>query len=197
MEPLSALPVLMKVSMRSNMSVILERSSARLASVSFCLMASMSLRLAASSFGGGGGFCFFGSRCFFPIVYICIVMSCFFDAVFTRLTPEWKAKVGGRAAELPRFFADSNRETPEVLCNGVALTAKQRVENAAHVGEMRGHNVCTGYLTSFFEPYFYLCCALFDVDIRFNYCGAVASFSGAVGTGRPVWTFGANAGHIS
>lgn len=129
-------------------------------------------------------------------------MSCFFDAVFTRLTPEWKAKVGGRSAALPRFFANNNRETPEISCNGVALTAKQRAENATHVKEMGGHNVCAGYLTSFYEPYFYLCCALFDVDVRFNYCGAVASFSRAgggapaLGAGRRVWTLSANAGHI-
>ena len=127
-------------------------------------------------------------------------MSCFFDAIYHRLSPEWRQKVagGGGSRGLPRFFADHNRATPEVLCNGMALSQQQQKENVTHVKELRGHNVSSGYLTCFYEPYFFLCCALFDVDIRFNYRGSMAVFSRAGdATGRKVWTFSANSGHIS
>jgi hypothetical protein len=124
-------------------------------------------------------------------------MSCFFDAIFCRLNPEWRKKVGGRAACLPRFFSQNNRETPDVLCNNIALSVQQRRENKTHIAEMANHNVNSGYLTSFYEPYFYLCCELFDVSIQFKYQGNLASFKKKGCSSGKVWSFNASSSHIS
>ena len=124
-------------------------------------------------------------------------MSCFFDAIFGRLTPEWKKRVGGTPARLPAFFAENNLDTPNVLCNGVTLSPKQRQENKAHILEMKNHNINSGYLTSFYEPYFYLCSELFDVDINFNYRGNKACFKKNDGVSRKYWSFTASSSHIS
>lgn len=123
-------------------------------------------------------------------------MSCFFDAIFTRLTPEWKKKVGS-PSRLPAFFADNNVDTRNVLCNGLQLSTKQLQENNAHISEMRNHNVRSGYLTSFYEPYFYLCTVLFDTDITFNYRGHVARFKKRHGASTHSWSFTATSSHIS
>jgi hypothetical protein len=123
-------------------------------------------------------------------------MSCFFDAIFVRLTPEWKEKVGS-SSRLPAFFADNNVDTHNILCNGLRLSAKQIQENKAHISQMRNHNVRSGYPTSFYEPYFYLCSVLFDADIAFDYRGHKACFKKCHGASRHSWSFTATSSHIS
>jgi len=124
-------------------------------------------------------------------------MSCFFDAIFVRLTPEWRKKVGGRSATLPRFFSENNKTTPNVTCNSISLTAKQLNENKTHITEMANHNVNSGYLTSFYEPYFYLCCELFDINVQFKYRGNTAFFQKKGVANGKTWSFNASSSHIS
>ena len=122
-------------------------------------------------------------------------MSCFFDSIFSRLTTDQKKAVGKNSASLPRYFASSNRETPLVRCNGLTLSKQQLKENVSHVKTMANHNVSSGYLTSFYEPYFYLSCELFRVNIVFKYRGHVARFTKVGNTLN--WSFSASASHIA
>jgi hypothetical protein len=122
-------------------------------------------------------------------------MSCFFDSIFRRLTTEQKKAVGKSSASLPRYFAGRNRETPLVRCNGIGLNKQQLKENVSHVKALAGHDVRTGYLTSFYEPYFYLCCELFRVNIVFKYRGHIARFTREGNTLN--WSFAASSSHIN
>ena len=121
-------------------------------------------------------------------------MSCFFDSIFSRLTTDQKKAVGKNSASLPRYFASCNRETPLVRCNGIGLSKQQLKENVSHVKALAGHNVQTGYLTSFYEPYFYLCCELFRANIVFKYRGHIAKFTREGNSS--IWSFSASSSHI-
>ena len=122
-------------------------------------------------------------------------MSCFFDAIFRRLTSDQRKTTGNSSAALPRYFASVNKQTPLVLCNGEKLSIQQLKENIEHIKSMANHDVRSGYLTSFFEPYFYLCCEVFRVNIVFKYRGHIARFTKVGNTLN--WSFNASSSHIS
>jgi hypothetical protein len=126
-------------------------------------------------------------------------MTCVWDSILHALCSHGLLSVMSVTArpspiQLVNWLKGSNRKTPGVQWNGDSLTAKQHDENFEHVQSFQGGTIAGGYDCAACEPFLFLVCELFRVNIDHNYCGHVMQYriTGQV----PLLRFRSNGGHM-
>ena len=94
-----------------------------------------------------------------------------------------------------KILKSNLRKTKDIIWNGETLTNKQLEENYEHIKDFNVDSIYGGYLCSTCEPFLFLVCELFKMNINHNYCGQLMSYK----VTNPIRTlnFKSNSGHFS
>ena len=86
------------------------------------------------------------------------------------------------------------KKTKDIKWNGETLTDKQLEENFEHIRDFNVNSIGGGYLCSTCDPFLFLVCQLFQVDINHNYRGYMMRYR----ITNPIKTlnFESNSGHF-
>jgi len=127
-------------------------------------------------------------------------MTCVWDSILhalcsNRLHSVISATARPSPVQLVSWLKNNNRKTPGVQWNGGSLTAKQQDENFEHVKSFREGTIGGGYDCAACEPFLFLVCELFKVNIDHHYCGHTMQYRT---TGQvPLLKFRSNRGHMT
>ena len=126
-------------------------------------------------------------------------MTCFWDGILHHLKDEDFQRVfqinKPTNKNFVKILKSNLRKTKNIIWNGETLTDKQLEENYEHIKDFNVDSIHGGYLCSTSEPFLFLVCELFKMDINHNYCGHMMSYR----TTNPNRTlnFKSNSGHFS
>jgi len=124
-------------------------------------------------------------------------MTCFWDAITSRLTAEERQLAGVTSAtSLAAYLKGVNTRTPEITWNDESLTPQQMGENMERVRSLDVGGIGGGYDCSTCDPFLFLVAYVFDVDIDHNYMGHVMRYRNTRSAKRTLH-FSSNSGHFS
>ena len=103
-------------------------------------------------------------------------MSCFWDAILNKIKTQDFQKIFNHSGKPnPETFAKmlikDNVKTENVLWNSQIMKEKQLQENYEHIQEYDVSNVNQGYDCSTCDPFLFLICELFNINIQHIYLG--------------------------
>lgn len=104
-------------------------------------------------------------------------MSCFWDAITANLTKHQLVQKRIRPTELIIYLKERNQTTPCVLWQGEQLTDREMLENFEHVKNYNPALINQGYLCAARDPFLYLVCQLFKVNIEHDYISTLFYFT--------------------
>ena len=126
-------------------------------------------------------------------------MTCFWDGILHNLTNEdfqrtFKINKPNNK-NFVNLLKQNLKKTKDLTWNGEALTDNQLNENYEHIRDFNVNSIHNGYLCSTCDPFLFIVCELFNVDINHNYCGHMMKYR----TKNPIKTlnFKSNRGHFS
>lgn len=114
-------------------------------------------------------------------------MSCFWTGISESLARNQLVQIRMSPQDLVTLLKTRNEATPNVLCQGERLSVQQMDENVRHVAEYDSATIGNGYLCSGWDPFLFLVCHVFKVNIDHNYNGTLFRFNQAC-TCRPYLT---------
>ena len=126
-------------------------------------------------------------------------MTCFWDGILHHLKDEDFQRVfqinKPSNKNFVKLLKNNLRKTKDIIWNGEKLTENQIQENYEHIRDFNSDSIHQGYLCSTCDPFLFLVCELFRVDINHNYCGHMMKYS----VTNPIKTlnFTSNTGHFS
>lgn len=126
-------------------------------------------------------------------------MTCFWDGILHHLKDEDFQRVfqinKPSNKNFVKILKTNLRKTKDIIWNGETLTNKQLEENYEHIKDFNVDSIHGGYLCSTCEPFLFLVCELFKMNINHNYCGHMMSYK----VTSPIRTlnFKSNSGHFS
>lgn len=126
-------------------------------------------------------------------------MTCFWDGILHHLRDEDFQRVfqinKPSNKNFVKILKTNLRKTKDIIWNGETLTNKQLEENYEHIKDFNVDSIHGGYLCSTCEPFLFLVCELFKMNINHNYCGHMMSYK----VTSPIRTlnFKSNSGHFS
>ena len=124
-------------------------------------------------------------------------MTCFWDGILSQLTNEDFAPYSmnkPKHKEFVEFLQKHNTITNKVSWNNESLTKKQLEENFTHVKDFQVDSIHKGYYCSTFEPFLFLVCQLFHVNINHCYCGNNMTYR--IHNDKRLLKFNSNKGHF-
>ena len=126
-------------------------------------------------------------------------MTCFWDGILHHLKEEDFQRVfqikKPNNKNFVKLLKDNLKKTKDIKWNGETLTDKQLEENFEHIRDFNVNSIGGGYLCSTCDPFLFLVCQLFQVDINHNYRGYMMRYR----ITNPIKTlnFRSNSGHFS
>ena len=102
-------------------------------------------------------------------------MSCFWDGIIQELHRKTHHRFSS-PIQLIQYFKSNNVKTPSVTCRQTFLRDSQLQENYNHVMTYDQNSFRNGYFCSAFEPFLFLACKLFSVNIVHNFNNNLFSF---------------------
>ena len=126
-------------------------------------------------------------------------MTCFWDGILHHLKDEDFQRIFQINKPNNKNFVEllktNLRKTKDIIWNGYTLTDKQLEENYEHVKDFNINSIRSGYLCSICDPFLFLVCELFRVDINHKYCGYNMTYR--VKNPTKTLNFKSNSGHFS
>ena len=126
-------------------------------------------------------------------------MTCFWDGILHHLKDEDFQRVfqinKPTNKNFVKILKSNLRKTKNIIWNGETLTDKQLEENYEHIKDFNADSIHGGYLCSTCEPFLFLVCELFKMNINHNYCGHMMSYK--VNNSIRTLNFKSNSGHFS
>ena len=109
-------------------------------------------------------------------------MSCFWDSILNKVRIEDFQKIFNHSGKPnPETFAKmlikENVKTENVLWNSQIMKEKQLQENYEHIQEYDVSNVNQGYDCSTCDPFLFLICELFTINIQHIYLGNTIEYT--------------------
>tara|TARA_B100000073_G_scaffold84470_1_gene65211 strand:- start:1476 stop:1859 length:384 start_codon:yes stop_codon:yes gene_type:complete len=124
-------------------------------------------------------------------------MTCFWDAILQKLTRNDFNNFGLSHMDnsnFVRFLKNHAEKTPDVTWNDERLSDKQLQENYKHIIDFNPNSIRNGYDCSVCDPFLFLVCFLFNVDIDHNYNGHIMRYR--VKNSNRCLRFSSNTGHF-
>ena len=134
-------------------------------------------------------------------------MTCFWDAILQRLTQKdfnnFEKRNGvciskhSSNSNFVRLLKNFAEKTPDILWNGDKLREKELEENYTHIIEFNPNTINNGYDCSISDPFLFLVCHLFRVNIDHNYNGNLMKYRLENNNENPrLLRFSSNTGHF-
>tara|TARA_X000001036_G_scaffold437639_1_gene483414 strand:- start:2675 stop:3052 length:378 start_codon:yes stop_codon:yes gene_type:complete len=125
-------------------------------------------------------------------------MTCFWDGILSQLTikdfdPYLKKKPNNN--NFVEFLQKHNMKTDKVVWNNQRLTTKQLEENFTHIKEFHVDSIHNGYFCSTFEPFLFLVCQLFQLNIDHCFCHNTMEYR--IDNNKRLLNFKSNKSHFS
>jgi hypothetical protein len=106
-------------------------------------------------------------------------MTCFWDGILKQMTPQDFLPyhiTKPNHHDFVLFLQKHNVKTNLIEWNNTRLTDQQMNENFTHIKDFQVKSIHKGYFCSTFEPFLFLICQLFKVNIDHCYCGNVMKY---------------------
>lgn len=109
-------------------------------------------------------------------------MTCFWSGVLSLVNVDDLKKIGwesNRKPDLRHFILmlqNNNINIDNVAWNGVLPSERQAVENYVHVRYFDAKNINHGYDCSTFDPFLFLVCELFGLDVDHHFRGNIIEY---------------------
>ena len=107
-------------------------------------------------------------------------MTCFWDGILHNLTNEDFQRTfqinKPTNTNFVNLLKNNLRKTKDLTWNGETLSENQLNENYEHIRDFDVNSIHNGYLCSTCDPFLFLVCELFNIDINHNYCGYLMKY---------------------
>ncbi len=131
-------------------------------------------------------------------------MTCFWDSILQKLNQDdfnRFEKIHGICVNsnttnhnFVRLLKNFAEKTPDVAWNGSKLRAQELDENYTHIIEFNPNTINNGYDCSISDPFLFLICHLFRVNIDHNYNGHLMKYR--IDDTTKILRFRSNTGHF-
>jgi hypothetical protein len=106
-------------------------------------------------------------------------MTCFWDGILNKLTPQDFSSYHIKKPNNKNFVSflqKHNMKTNMIKWNDTIVSKQQMNEHFTHIKDFQVNSIYDGYFCSTFEPFLFLICQLFKVNIDHCYCGIVMKY---------------------
>ena len=115
------------------------------------------------------------------------------------MTCVWEGLIAALGLKLqPKAFCihikTNNRDTPDMHCNGKAISDQQMKENMEHISAINVKDIGKGYYCSGCDPLFLLVGQLYDVSIEHTYMGSKIKYENK--NAKTTIYIASNSGHM-
>jgi len=100
-------------------------------------------------------------------------MTCVWNALLAGLSGRENLR---QPRELVEYLKNHNKKTDRVKFNGVLLSEKRKEENFEAIKEFDVNSIYGGYFCSFEDPFLFLVCEIFGINIHHVFNGHVADY---------------------
>ena len=104
-------------------------------------------------------------------------MSCFWDGILSSLVRNRLIQNTMTIVDIDKLLKSRNTLNPFVTCNRQQLTQQQMHENYRHIQDYDISTINQGYLCSGWDPFLFLICNVFNVNIVHEYISTTFYFS--------------------
>lgn len=104
-------------------------------------------------------------------------MTCFWNSLLSGIPKDLFLEHSiSQPIHLVVYLKKYNLKTDHVKFNGVFLSEKRKDENFEAISSFQSNSIYGGYFCAFEEPFLFLVCELFKINIHHNYNGYIAHY---------------------